>query len=193
MIRLLIRKSNVFVCFCLVVHASCFAQQVASDPLSEYEIKAGYIYRFLSFVDWPVAAFEKMDQPFTIGVLGSDSLADYLQPLVGTLIDGRPIAIRQIRDVSVGREITECQVLFISAESAESIEGIFKTLKQVPVLTVGEQGGFLEKGGMINFVTYRNKVKFEINDAAVSRSGLTIRSMMKRLAVRIIGGRKASE
>jgi len=50
----------------------------------------------------------------------------------------------------------------------------------------GEQAGFLENGGHINFVPGKGKVRFEINLAAAKRHGLTIRSKLLRVAKRVI-------
>ena len=47
--------------------------------------------------------------------------------------------------------------------------------------------GFLEAGGMINFVIEGKKIRFEINLAVAAREKLLIRSSLLRLAVRTIG------
>ncbi len=47
--------------------------------------------------------------------------------------------------------------------------------------------GFLESGGIINFVMEEKKVRFEINMTAAKSAKLKIRSQLLRLAKRVIG------
>ena len=35
----------------------------------EYKVKAGYLFQFAKFVEWPASAFPSADSPFVIGVL----------------------------------------------------------------------------------------------------------------------------
>jgi hypothetical protein len=49
-------------------------------------------------------------------------------------------------------------------------------------LTVGEAEGFAISGGVINFYTQNNKLRFEINPDAAERAGLRISSQLLRLS-----------
>jgi hypothetical protein len=46
---------------------------------------------------------------------------------------------------------------------------------------VGEQEAFLKQGGMIRLFEYKNRLQFEINVAALRRSGLQLSSRVIRL------------
>jgi len=48
---------------------------------------------------------------------------------------------------------------------------------------VGETDKFTTRGGMINFVTLDNTVRFQINDAAARHAGLKIKANLQQLAV----------
>jgi hypothetical protein len=50
------------------------------------------------------------------------------------------------------------------------------------VLTVSDERGFAQQGVGINFYTEEDKVRFEINQDAVNRSGLRISSKLLSLA-----------
>ena len=56
-------------------------------------------------------------------------------------------------------------------------------LRGPPVLTVADTAGFLDHGGIINFVLEGSKVRFEINQEAAERAGIKISSKLLRLAV----------
>lgn len=54
-------------------------------------------------------------------------------------------------------------------------------------MTVGETDGFLESGGIVNFLMEDERVRFEINNTAARQAKLKIRSKLLRLAKRVIG------
>ena len=60
---------------------------------------------------------------------------------------------------------------------------ILQDLQNAPVLTVADTGGFLDHGGIINFVLEGSKVRFEISQEAAERAGIKISSKLMRLAV----------
>src|SRR5207245_8335479 len=51
-----------------------FAQTSESSDSSEYLIKAGFIFNFAKFVEWPATAFAQPDSPIVIGILGTDPI-----------------------------------------------------------------------------------------------------------------------
>ncbi|HAS82788.1 MAG TPA: hypothetical protein DCS43_08985 [Verrucomicrobia bacterium] len=156
-----------------------------NESFGEYEIKAGFIYRFLSFVAWPE------DQPegdvITIGILGKNPFGNAFDSIEGSKIGNRVIKIRCFGSDAGIEDLKKCQLLYISASIEKRLQEILKALEGSPALTIGDRGGFIDQGGMIGFVSRENEqVGIEINAAAASRARLTIRSMLKRIAVRII-------
>ena len=53
-------------------------------------------------------------------------------------------------------------------------------------MTVSDTDGFLEKGGMINFLKTGKKVRWEMNDKAIKNSGIRISFQLYRNAVKVI-------
>jgi len=49
----------------------------AQVPLAagEDEVKAAFLFKFASFVEWPVGTFQRADEPLVIGVAGDDGVA----------------------------------------------------------------------------------------------------------------------
>jgi Holliday junction resolvasome RuvABC DNA-binding subunit len=76
--------------------------------------------------------------------------------------------------------------LFICSSEQKNLKEIIDLLKDHSVLTVADMQGFLESGGIVNFVIEENKVGFEINIAAAEHAKLKIRSQLLRLAKRIV-------
>jgi hypothetical protein len=149
---------------------------------TEYQIKAAFIYNFARFVEWPPEAFANPHSPMIIGVLGENVFGDSLeQSINGKVINGHPL---QFEAFDSEAEVTNCQVLFISASEKNRLSKILAQLQGRSILTVGEKADdFISDGGMIYLLIVEDKVRFEINNEAAKKSGLIISSKLLRLAV----------
>jgi YfiR/HmsC-like len=149
------------------------------------EVKAVFLFNFAQFVEWPPNAFASPDAPVVIGVLGADPFGRVLDEVVqGGVVNGRQMTVIRFRRVE---DVKNCHVLFISPSEARMYNRILTALRDRPTLTVGETPGFTTRG-MIRFLTEQNRVRLEVNVAAVKAAGLTISSNLLR-AARIVGGR----
>jgi hypothetical protein len=147
---------------------------------SEYHVKAVFLFNFAQFVDWSPEAFPDPDTPLVIGVLGDDPFGGFLDQTVSDeRLGGRPFQVRRYQSVD---EIKTCHILFISRSEGDRPEGILASLKNRPVLTVSDADGFAERGGMIRFVTDRNRVRLQINREAAEAAHMTISSKLLRVA-----------
>ena len=162
----------------LVFASSCPAQTAPT----EYQIKAAFLFNFAKFVDWPVPADPSSNAPIVIGVLGENVFQDDLAAAInGKTINNHPLQFRQFRSAL---ETTNCQILFISPSEKSRFARIIGELHNASILTVSETDHFIEDGGMINFVIVEKRVRFQINNDAAKKAGLTISSKLLSLAVR---------
>jgi hypothetical protein len=168
------------------------AWNIASTPLSaqdddqaaanrEYAIKAAYLYQFGRYVQWPADAYPSEITPLVIGVLGTDPFGGVLDEIARTKqIDRRPIVVRHFASM---KEYTPCNILFVTASAgAEETAAAIKKTRHDPVLLVGEEPGFAEQGGMINFFLDENRIRFEINAEIARQHQLKISSKLLHLA-----------
>ena len=186
-----------------VLFAAPPAVRAESAREREYKIKAAFVYNFIKFVDWPEENTPDKDKPITIGVLGSDVLIKAFGPIKNKEAKGRRVVIKRFEDRDKLEEsrkkndsawkekieaLKKCRVVFVCTCESGTKEipvEIIKALKGSGVLLVGEVPGFLEKGGVINFVTENKKVRFEINSTSAKRNNLKIRSQLLKLARRV--------
>ena len=146
----------------------------AQDTTLEYRVKAAYLFNFARFVEWPAGALGS--GPLRICVAGRNPFGTSLEETVhGEQIAGRPIAVRVILEPEPG-----CHIVFIARGAATT--AYLRAYQGTPVLTVGETEGFLNLGGMINFVLEGNNVRFEIGSEAAHHHRLRISSRLLRLA-----------
>jgi len=159
---------------------SGFAQKASP---SEYEIKAAMIYRFAQFLEWPTNLFETSQSPLHICIAGADPFGNSIDlVLKDQRIGTRNLLILRHPQTATA---TNCHLIFISGGQAAETEKLMALLKARPVLTIGEDEDFAKKGGHIRLYLQDNKLRFDINLAAMERSGLKMHSQVMKLATRI--------
>jgi hypothetical protein len=152
----------------------------------EYQIKAAFLYHFAQFVEWPADALNTADRTLNLCILDGDPhLLELRNSIEGKLIGSRVFHVRQL---SPAQDIQGCQILFLSRDQARRQSAMLKSLRGLPVLTVGETANFLTDGGMIRFHLKDNKIRFDINLGAADLSHLKISSRLLLLATSVNRG-----
>jgi YfiR/HmsC-like len=163
--------------------ASAGAQAGNASDSSEYLIKAGFIYNFAKFVEWPANSFSQGDSPIVIGVLGTDPFGNVLDRIVeDKKIGSRGFVVRRFKWGKDLKDLKECKILFVSASEKAHIDEIVQSVKGLPIPTVGETPSFAERGGIIRFTLEDNRVRFEVNVDAARQAELNISSRLLTLA-----------
>jgi hypothetical protein len=163
----------------------CPAQ--AEESSREYTIKAGFIYNFTRFVQWPDAVRAQMQEKgLVLCIAGENPFGAVLERMAEKLRDagGGSLHVRP-----AGDDPGTCHILYIHAAEEPRLEALLKKIARTPVLTVADSPGFAQRGTGVNFYIADNKIKFEINRQAVERAGLRIGSELLDLA-RIVEGRE---
>jgi hypothetical protein len=163
----------------------------AAAILTEYEVKAGFLYRFGWFVEWPATAVQRQSHVFIIGVLGANPFGDLLDEIMqGKTVRERSVVVQYYQQAE---DVVDSHVLFISAAEEPRLPAILAGLGQTPVLTVSDMARFTERGGMIELRLVDRKVHFDVNVDATERAGLKLSSQLLRLAKVIHGTPRGRE
>ena len=88
-----------------------------------------------------------------------------------------------MKQLVAAQTANSCQILFVSGSEQVDTAKILRLLDGASVLTVGEVEQFAERGGIINFKTEDNKIRFEINPDAAKRAKLELSSQLLKLAL----------
>lgn len=180
LLRCVRRSAGLLIMVLLFAHAAGRSlAQAETHAFREYQVKAAFLYSIAKFVDWQAIRSGASSPNINVAILGQDPFGDSLDSIRGKTVKGRSLAIRHFRRIE---EVRDCDVVFICLSEKKHLAQILKQLQNVPVLTVADHEGFCEAGGMINLVTSRNKIIFEINVAAARRARLTISSQLLKLA-----------
>ena len=178
-----------------LVVLACLALSVvvpvdAQEAFPEYQVKAAYLLNFLKFVEWPNDGFADSLAPIVIGVVGDDPFGSALpEVIIGKTVQGRDLVIRKYH---VGENLRGAHILFISSSEKKRIPQILSSLNGSSVLTVADTDGFLEAGGMIQFLLENDHVRFAIDIDAAGRARLKISSKLLSLARTVRGNVKQS-
>jgi hypothetical protein len=168
----------------------------------EYRVKAAFMYQFVNFIDgWKFQQGDNKDsnRPIGIGVVGNSPFQDAFEPLKDKQVKGREVTIQYFKGLSefdgedekTGHhpkleKMKQCDLLFICSSEKHCIDKILDPVRYERVLTIADTPGFIESGGILNFIVEKNKVRFEINTAGAHRAKLEIRSKLLRLAKRVL-------
>ena len=144
------------------------AQEV---PL-EYRVKAAFLYNFVKYVEWP----DPQKDQVLICVAGQNPFGTVLEDLV----ENERIRGKVLKTTVILEPTPECDVVFTPKTS--SMSAYLRAASGMPTLTVGETKGYLEQGGVINFIVEGISVRFEISRAAAARARLRISSRLLQLA-----------
>jgi hypothetical protein len=150
---------------------------------TEYQLKATYLYNFTQFVLWPRQAPPDPNRPFSICILGRDPFRSALDAVLsGARVYGRSVvAVR----IAAPREAAACRILFISASEQERLGQILEAIGKFEVLTVSDMPYFTQRGGMIEFTSDGNRIRFAVNLSRAREAGLILSSELLKLALSV--------
>ncbi len=143
----------------------------AEPAVTEYDLKAAFLYKFVQFVKWPGGGSG------IIGILGDDPFGGKLEKA----LQGR-LSIKRSRKPE---DLKTCQIVFVAKSERGNASGIIASLGDAKVLTVGESEGFAKQGGVIGILMDGDQPRLEINTAAARRAGLIISAQLLKLASRV--------
>jgi uncharacterized protein DUF4154 len=167
-----------------------FAGPVDGRPTSEADrAEAKYLRKILSFVEWSGGP-KNSDEPFRVCVAPEYRLTFPLsQELRGLKVNGRGINVQMARKDD---NLKNCQLLFIGSPEPKMRAKLLESVKGTQMLTVGDDAGFLEAGGMLEFVVSGNTIQFSVNLPAAKRAGIKIDSRLLALAQRVLTEKEAA-
>lgn len=161
-----------------IVSVATFAY--AESPSAD-GVKAVYLYRFASYVEWPTQT--STSSPFVIGVVDANELADRLERLLPEMQSlGRTWVVRRVTRVE---QLKGLHILYVSPRSFGLTRALRTAAINRPILIVTDVRDGLDGGAVINFIENDRDVRFEISLIAADRCGLKIDAALLSVAARV--------
>ncbi|MGB0127166.1 MAG: YfiR family protein [Rhodocyclaceae bacterium] len=154
----------------------CAVARSDQTLLADADAKAGLVFQFARYAEWPPAVLREGIQICITG--NQDSFQQSLLGLTGKPLRARPLTVRVLghRDDPAG-----CHIMVIG-DGKEPIGQWLNRARPINALTISDETGFIAAGGMIGLVMAGDKVRFEINVEAMSAAGIGLPAQVVRLA-----------
>lgn len=151
-----------------------------SELALEYKVKAGYLFNFARFVEWPKSALPSAESPIVIGVLDTGEALPWIQAVLeGKTLDGRRVHVRAVNIEGLSRDL---HMIFVARAAGISPETVRSALGRAPTLLVGETDSFAERGGMIGFFRENGSIRFKLNLERAAQANLKISAKLSSVA-----------
>jgi hypothetical protein len=134
-------------------------------------VKAAFLHKFASFVEWPDGTFARPDTPLRIGIVGDEQVWRDLSELARDRDrDGRPVVVTRL---GPGDAIAGQHILYIKASSPARIADLLGGVRE-GVLTVADSDGAHPRGSVLSFFLDEGRVRFGVSVDAAARQKLKL-------------------
>lgn len=151
----------------------------AADTSLEYRVKAGFLFNFAKFVQWPEDTLAP-HEPIRLGLLAPpDVCATIEQALAGKTLGSRPLAVERLAQMS---DRAPPHMVFVHRSMSPDERRLANLAEGHGILVVGETPDFAVDGGVIGFTTRGDTLRFQVNLAAARHARLQLSGQLAGLA-----------
>jgi hypothetical protein len=156
-----------------------------AQELDEGQVKAAFLTKFGQFVEWPSDVRSGRSR-FDLCLAADQTFTRKVEALTsGDRLQGVPI---HVREISSPDRVTGCSMIYLGRLTGPN-DRLLARAAQLPILTVGDDPGFLDRGGIIRLRLVGARVRFDIHAGQAKRVGLQLSSQLLRLAQSVHGVR----
>jgi hypothetical protein len=168
----------------LLALAAAAAHGQALGTVRESAVKAAFLYKFGSFVEWPPGTFRAASAQFVIGVYSDDAVASELEQITeGRAIEGHPVRVQRVRDRD---DLAPLHILFAGGTRASRARELLAAARG-PVLTVADAAIGGDPGPVLFFTEDEGRVRFGASLTAAAAHGLKLSSKLLAVAQKVEG------
>lgn len=178
------RRTWLALCAGLCVLASGAARAQGLGLARESAVKAAFLYKFGSFVEWPGGAFRSAYSPLVIGIYGDEAVASELEQLAhGRDVDGHPVQVVRVRD---GDDLAPLHILFAGGARASRVRDVLSAVRG-SVLTVADMPLDGRQAPVLFFTQEQGRVRFGASLSAAAARGLKLSAKLLAVAQTVEG------
>ena len=150
------------------------AAEMDADKLQWHFIK-----NFVQYTKWPATS---LSDNFSFCVIGRSALARL--PIEDTVKKTLPLVMHTFEERLPRREeLLACHAVYFSKNlKYGELTFLLSQLDNLPVLSISEHANFIRQGGLVQFISKGNKLRFMIDGQGSRAQGLTISPALLRLS-----------
>lgn len=150
----------------------------------ERDLQAVFLAKFANFIELPHSSKDK----FIITIIDENPFEDILEKLYkDKKINNKSVEIRYATKV---QEIQKTDILFITIKNPQIAQEAIEYAHSEGILTISEQRGFAQRGGIIQLNFVQRRAHLVINYEASLKSKIKIDSKLLAIAQEVIRGDK---
>lgn len=150
----------------------------------ESAVKAAYLYKFGSFVEWPPGIFRSAGDAIVIGVYGDEAVASELEQLArGRAIEGHPVRVQRLREPE---DLNPLHILYAGGPRESRIREMLAAVRG-PVLTVADGAVGGQPGPVLYFTQDEGRVRFNASLPAAAARNLRLSARLLAVAQQVEG------
>jgi len=151
---------------------------------AEHEVKAAFLYKFISYIEWPPRSFAREDSPLVIGVVDAPAVADELASIVaGRNVNGRGVILRKVER---SEALAGVHVLFVGRGTGARAATLLAAARGHAMLTVTESDETFPTGSVINFVVIDGKVRFDVDARHAESENIKVSARLLSVARKVV-------
>ena len=152
----------------------------ATDLFATVEgtVKAAFLYNFAKFIQWP----DEQRPTLRLCVMGDSVLGKAFDGLIGKPVRNMLISVRH---AIVFQDIPQCDLVFLPATQARSLERVRQIVNGYPILIVTENTDTLAKGAIVTLIPSDDRIVFEVDLTVARQLGLQVSAKMLQLARKV--------
>lgn len=151
-----------------------------SVGVTEQQVKAAMLYKFLGYTEWPANAFASTTSPIRIWVLGDSNIDDDLRKITADhTVNNRPIEV--LASKSVGR-IANPHVVFVSRRAERYLPRLMRIAERHSFLVVTESEQGLIADSIINLRLIEGRIGFDVSLINARKNNLKLSARLLSVA-----------
>src|SRR5687767_5383697 len=162
---------------CASLAAPALSDNAAEAQRREDRLKAGYLFNFVKFVEWPPST---SSDALTVCFIGADDIKEHLVvDASGKRVGGRKLAVRSL---SESEAPDGCNVIYVAATIPAEVRATIGSL-QLPMLTVSDSRDFVRAGGIIALYSEDKRLRFAVSLQNARRVGVQLSSNLLQMGI----------
>lgn len=157
-----------------------WAEATATPAPSDVSVDLilAYLYNLGRFAQWPTS--DVVANTFTICLVGNHPFGKRYEPLMSRKLHGLPVGILELRREPSAAD--GCRIAYVADVTPLDIRELLLRMRSMSILTVSAAPRFLAVGGMVQFFSEGDALRFSIDKDALMPSGIRLASQLMQLS-----------